>query len=83
MAKHASFGIASRPTSVDQAAALSRLLLIHLGIDNIFLNGLTDLQEILPEEETRARDSLRKRSLTPDHESLDPIELVEIDCEAL
>ena len=83
MAEHASFGIASRSTGVDQTAAFSRFLLVHLHIDNVILDRLADLEEVSPEVEAGSRDALGQGSLTPDDESLDAIVLVEIDGESL
>lgn len=83
MAEHASFGVTSRSRCVDEAAALAWLLSSHLGFDDLLFHCLTNLQKVLPEEEARARDSFRQCSLSPNNEGLDPIVLVEIDCEAL
>ena len=48
VAEHAAFRIARRSTSVDQAAALSWLLLGDLTQDKIIAKSLSKLQKVFP-----------------------------------
>ena len=83
MAEHAAFRIARCSTSVDQAAALSWLLLGDLTQDKIIAKSLSELQEVFPEIETIALGILWQGGFTIDDKRLHLAVLVQIDCEAL
>ena len=83
MTEHAPLRIASCTTCVDQAAALTWLLLGDLGSDDLVTHGLTKLQEVFPEVESRARCVLWKCCLSIDDERLDFGILVKIHRESL
>ena len=56
---------------------------LHMFVSNCIGYALAKLQEILPEEESRPREFLRKLGLTVDYESLYPWQLADALSESL
>lgn len=83
MANHAALWVACCARCVDQDTAFARLLLVHLGLNDFVLYRASSLQEILPQEESRAGHAFGQCTFSPDDEGLDPVIFIKIDCELL
>ena len=72
MAKHASFGVASSSTGVNQTTTLSWNLPVDLLLDGIVFYFSTKLHELCPQEEAAVLHITGQLRLTPDNDSFDP-----------
>jgi hypothetical protein len=79
VAEHASLGVSSGATGVDQAYALAGALSPDLICDKISLHILTECQEIFPSEESLVLQLSGQLVHSVNHDSLDVGEFAKVD----